>query len=557
MKKLLFFSAILLTCASLIIGCNAPTVTPVKPAAPATPTTPVIPTTPAITPVTTTTSTAPATTKPATPAKTAVPAGPIYGGTVRWIEPNPPGQPIGTLWEGPFMHPCMAMCFEPLLNGLVDGTFLPWMATSYELSADPKNPSVTFKLRKGVKLHDGTDYNAQLVKWNIQKIKDSGLSASARYYKTIEAKDDYTLAIELSEWRNSLMPAFARGQHYVVSREAFEKNGIDWLRWHMVGTGPFRQIDFQRDVSVTLVRNDDYWDKGKPYLEKIQYIFVADEMTRVALLRTGGAEVLNCASSGRVASELQSKGFNISSQVSGASCLFPDSNNADSPWANLKVRQAAEYAINKDEIAKAFGFGYWKAAPQVPSPAAPAYVPGIGDGRKYDPAKAKQLLTEAGFPNGFKNKIIAQSSANRDVVVALQSFLNTVGIQTDLDFVEPSKYTEVQNKGWNNGLLFVSWGLEGNINPSVGSNFPPVRTGRFMVVKNPPNWAEVYQASNTAPAVDPKLFQNEAKAIYDDVMVIPIYWETALYALNPKLQDHGLGTRNPGDWYPQNAWLSK
>jgi peptide/nickel transport system substrate-binding protein len=107
-----------------------------------------------------------------------------------------------------------------------------------------------------------------------------------------------------------------------------------------------------------------------------------------------------------VASEPATAGYKIISQTAGAQALIPDSANADSPWSKLKVREAAEYAMDREAIARTFGYGYWKAAYQAPSPEAPAYVASI-PGRKYDTAKAKQLLTEAGYPNGFKTKLIA------------------------------------------------------------------------------------------------------------------------------------------------------
>jgi len=93
----------------------------------------------------------------------------------------------------------------------------------------------------------------------------------------------------------------------------------------------------------------------------------------------------------------------------------PDSANADSPWSNIKVRQAAEYAIDKIAIARALGYGFKTEAYQLPSPSNPAYNPNLTGKRLYDLAKAKALLAEAGYPNGFKTKIIAQTGGNLDI----------------------------------------------------------------------------------------------------------------------------------------------
>lgn len=107
--------------------------------------------------------------------------------------------------------------------------------------------------------------------------------------------------------------------------------------------------------------------------------------------------------------------------------LVPDSVNAESPWSNIKVRQAAEYAIDKDALTKALGFGFAQTAYQLATPTSAAYISGLS-GRKYDMAKAKQILSEAGYPNGFKTRIIASTTDNRDIVVAMQSYLGKIGI---------------------------------------------------------------------------------------------------------------------------------
>ena len=112
-------------------------------------------------------------------------------------------------------------------------------------------------------------------------------------------------------------------------------------------------------------------------------------------------------------------------------------------------------------------------------------------GRKFDVAKAKQLLTEAGYPNGFKTKIIAQDNADQNVLVTVQSNLAKVGITAELQIVQAAAMTGIQASGWNNGVLFIQLGFEGNIIPTMGFNFPPVRTGRY---KNVANYTQVGRA---------------------------------------------------------------
>ncbi len=554
MKKLLVRLMVLLIGALIITGCGG-TSSP-TPAA----TTPAKITTPAATTVAATT--AAATIKPATTAAatTAAPSSPAagsqkYGGKIRFIFPMAPSSPIGVPWEAPFGNGCQTISLEAMLTPLIDSTLLPKLA-SYEMVPDPNAPAQIFHLIKGVKFHDGTDLTAQTVKWSIQKLIDGKMFASVSYFKSLEVKDDYTLYCPMTEWRNSNMPARAMNEGYLVSPTALEKNGIDWMRTHMVGTGPFIQTDYQRDVSLTAKRNPNYWQTGKPYVDEIQYLFVSDPLTQQALFKSGAAEIYNTGGNAMIASQLAAMGYNILSAMAGAQVLLPDTANTDSPWSNLKVRQAVEYAIDKESIAKTFGYGYWQAATQAPSPQAPAYVKSI-TGRKYDVAKAKALLAEAGYPNGFKTRIIAQDNADRNVLIALQANLSKVGIDVSLEFVTAAGMVGIQSNGWKNGAIFIQLGFEGNIIPSMGFNFPPVRTGRYANIANSPRWVELYKKVATTPQLEVSIEQEVTQDVYDFLMWIPIYWYPNLWATVPNLQDTGLGTMAGDFWAMYDAWFSK
>ena len=316
-------------------------------------------------------------------------------------------------------------------------------------------------------------------------------------------------------------------------------------------------MDFKRDVSLTAVKFDNYWNSGKPYVDSVQYIFVADELTRVALYKSGTTDILNCARSGRVATEFQALGQKVLSQAAQTSALLPDSANADSAWSNLKVRQAAEYAIDKEAIARTFGYGFNQAAYELPNPKSSAYVSTI-QARKYDVAKAKQLLTEAGYPNGFKTRIIAQTAtANHDVIVALQAYLSKIGIQADLEFVEQAKYTEYTGNSWKNALIYAAIGQSANFNQMMGNVFASPRSN-YKSNANPPNWDTIYNAATTDINVSPKTQQVCVQALTDDVTIIPINYEADEWVVSDKLMDSGIGTRGAGSyWNPEYAWWNK
>ena len=551
MKKLLVPLVILLTLVLSITACSSTSTT--TPAA----TTPSATTSAATVP----SASSPVATKPASTSLAPLTTTPVsgttakYGGTIKWIDPTSPGTPLGVPWQSNFPSGSMQLSLEPLLKEQLDGTLLPRLATSYEVDSNLKTPSITFHLRKGVKFHDGTDFNAQAVKWNLDNQMKESLFSSPRYWKSIDIIDDYTVKIPLTMWRNSLMPSFAANMVYMVSPTAFQKNGVDWMRWNMVGTGPYKHVDFKRDMSVTTEKNSGYWNSGQPYLDGVQYLFVADELTRVALFKSGGGDILNTNRNGRVSSELQASGYKILTQPTGVSTLFMDNANASSPWSNIKVRQAADYAIDKEAIAKTFGYGFWQAAYQFPNPTSKAYIPSI-PGRKYDVAKAKQLLTEAGYPTGFKSKIIAQNTVNKDIIVTLQSYLSKVGI-TDLEFPEPAKFTTYQNGTWNNAMIYSETSQSPNFNQSFGFSFAAPRTN-YMSTKNPDGWTDLMTETMNAPEADPKIMQKLVQVLYDDCTVIKVAYQTDMCVIKNNLQDSGIGTRGGSIyWNPDDAWWSK
>ncbi len=562
MKKLLIPLAILLVSAFIITACSSGAST--TPAA----------TTPAATAPATTapaSTTAAATTKPATvapsttpsattnPSATTAPTSNKYGGTMRYIAPTGPGAPIGAPWfsNGTSTY-VMQFAEQTLLKQQLDGSITPYLASSYDVVSDPANPSLTFHLQKGIKFHDGTDFNAAAVKWNLQQAMAPGSATlgSTTNWKSIDVIDDSTIRVNLKSFSNIAVLNFA-DTTFMVSPTAFQKNGADWMNYNMVGTGPFVQTNFQRDVSLTYAKNPNYWDPGKPYLDKFQMLFVSDPMTGEALFKSGGAEIIQCTDDA-MANRIQTAGFNMQRVFSYGGTLVPDSGNADSPWSNLKVRQAAEYALDKVALANRFGYGTWQAAYQYSGTASPAYDPALTP-RTYDVAKAKQLLTEAGYPNGFKTTIIVGATGvSSDVAQAIQAYFSAVGIQAALSYPQTSAWSAYLTGGtWHNGLLFGA--ALGSSNPNSGWNLTySDGSAWYQSMKRPDGFAAAYKASLATPQLDPALAKKCEDLLYNDVNTIPLYTSAKQWGVASNAQDVAMGTRGLWAWWDsQNAWLGK
>lgn len=506
----------------------------------------------------------PTTSTPASPTTTTAPGGqtskaptgPVYGGTLRIIDGmGSPTFPFGYPPEAGRPTDASQFVLQTLIKQMEDGSLKPQLAESWDVNTNPGATSITFHIRKGIKFHDGTDFNAKAVKWNLEKLVEAGMNKSSTAdFKSFDVLDDYTLRINLSGWSSPMLPSFSTGLLLCVSPTSVEQKGVDWARWQMVGTGPFKQVEFKRDVSMTLVKNDNYWEAKKPYLDKIEVYYVADELTQLALLKSGGAEMMR-VSKGRTANELKDAGFDVLSTLGfGATALIPDSAHADSPWSKINVRQAAEYAIDKDKIVQAFGYGYWQPAYQLDRPGSIGYAPSI-TARKYDQAKAKQMLVEAGYPNGFKTKIICSAAGNRDIPVAIQSDLAQVGIQVDLEFADSTGWAQYLLGNYQNALILydLAWWADPNVGFRYHFSEPPTF---HKNTSHPAGWLDMLKASLATPEAKPELTQKLDKAAFDYAIVIPLYRAAFIMATSKKLHDVGYGTRDFFWWNSQDAWLS-
>jgi peptide/nickel transport system substrate-binding protein len=556
--------SVLLLCSLIVIGGCSSSNTP----APSTTTQ----TAPAVSSTTVTTAapitSAPSTTKPAVtapvvPTSTATVSTPTgtaaikRGGILRVIQESGPGTPIGTPFAaaGPTAN-SQQLVTEALFREDADGSINPRIALSMDIA--PDGSSITVHLRKGVKFQDGTDLNAQAVKWDYDMVKSTGMFGTVSdYWKSVDVIDDTTLKINYTSWQNTDIKSLGENFGFFVSPTAYQKNGIDWMRLNLVGSGPFKMVDFQRDVVFNTAKFDQYWDTGKPYLDGVQYLFVADPLTRQLLFQSGGADILYMSAGGKTTSDLQNAGFTVVHKSTQPYVLAPDGNNADSPWSNVKVRQAAEYAIDKVSLASALGYGFKTPAYQLPTPSSTVYEANYA-GRKYDVAKAKQLMTDAGFANGFKTTIILNPSAGeRDVAVAVQSYLSKIGITADLEFPTASKYNDYVTIGWKNGLIMTGEGEWPNYNSVWGFYFDK-NSNFFRSVYKPAELQKLIDTSLASIKPDKTLTLNVVHYLSDNAVVLPLFYIEASYVLQPYVKDGGFLERMfPIYWRPEQTWMNK
>jgi ABC-type transport system substrate-binding protein len=429
------------------------------------------------------------------------------------------------------------------------------IATGLDIAPDGK--AITLFLRKGAMFHDGTELTADAVKYQVENMKYSPYKF--KRVKSVDVVDKYTVRLNLSEWDGTLLENFFVGHGMIASPTASSKPTTpeNQAKDHTVGTGPFKFVDWERDVFIKYTKNENYWDKGKPYLDGLEYLFITDPMTGKLAFEAGQAHLISELSA-KDGYDLKNKGFRVEAIDMSGPALVGDSANADSPFADKKVRQALEYAVDRKTIAESLGYGFYKPVYQA-TMFPMGYNPDI-TGRKYNPEKAKQLLTEAGYPNGFETKIIAMKRENRDAIGAVQNYLSEVGIKAKIDIADRGRFSKLNKEGWQNALIWSMF-IGGPILPSSIQRSLDTKGIRNHSALKPPGFQDMLDKSIATrdPAERKMLSQKIIKMIYDEAIMVPLYSEPRIAAMSPKL--HGIrfyyDTPHPFIWYPADAWLSK
>jgi peptide/nickel transport system substrate-binding protein len=481
---------------------------------------------------------------------------PKHGGILRNAEESGPTKSIGIPWT---MRGADTQASKPVLESLVRqdraGNIYPVLATAWEIA--PDKSSITLTLRKGVKFHDGSDFTPEVAKWNLDK-KIENKARGAAVWSSVDIVGDDKVRLNLKAYENFILNDLTATGGAMISKQAYDTKGEEWCTMNPVGTGPFIFESFDRDVVTKYKRNPNYWNQPLPYLDGLELHYVKDPMTQLAMLQNKEIDVLG-ADTGKMAADMKAKGYVIEAYNSGTVILIPDSANADSPFAKKKVREAVAYAIDREGIVKARGFGFWEPAYQCIYDGNPGHIPNF-KGRTYDPKKARQLLKEAGYPKGFETKLVPMSfGTDKDVWVAVQAYLTAVGIKTELDFVPYSKYTEYRFKGIHNNLLGQPIGIYPNANQTYEFYFAEnVNLVNFPTTKRPDGFKELLEKSKNTAKPEPELMHQLAKMIYDDVMVIPIHTTGRAYICQPYVHDTGhMKWGMWTEWRMDEAWMDK
>lgn len=365
--------------------------------------------------------------------------------------------------EGP-TNQFMLHIYEPLVMADINMKYQPHLAEKWEQSED--GLTWTFHLQKGIKFHDGTEMTSKdvLASYTVARNPDSpsAFSSYTSTFETIEAPDDYTVVIKTTTI-NPLM-LFDIAQLYVLKKENVEGKTEEEISDTVVGTGHYKFVEQVKEDHIDLVINEDYWGEAAP-IKNIRFRPITNEATRTATMLTGEADVtLNISvrdidrlSTTEGISVVAQKGLreiylNLDSRAD--SPLFPGQKN---PMSDPKVREAMYLAIDEDTIIRTVMNG----SAYVMNSIVPENYVGYKEAErpKYDPERAKQLLTEAGYPDGFEVTLDAPNDRyvnDGQIAQAVAGYFEKIGIKVNLNLMPKSNFFSYIKPAENKTMLLLT-----------------------------------------------------------------------------------------------------
>ena len=369
------------------------------------------------------------------PVQGAMAATPKKGGSLVVCQPGePPGLDPTANTAAAIDRVVYANIYEGLIKVNRTGQFVPGLATKWEVSADGR--TYTFHLRKGVKFHNGEMFDAQVAKWNLERAKaESTVNPHPEFFRGItkvETPDKTSLIITLKDVDALFIAHMAEGDAVMLPTKGYEQ-----AKSQPIGTGPFKFVKWVRGDRVEMVRFDEYWNPKLPYLDGVTFKFIGDASAQIAALKAGDIDVLGWISAPESAAELsRDKRFKVYAGATTGEVIM-STNNKAKPFDNKLVRQAVAHAIDRNTVIELVMFGYGTPIGSHWSPATPYYKDLTGK-FPYDPQKAKALLKQAGYPDGFEAtiKLPAIYSYSRRAGEVIADMLKEIGIKLKIEIVE-------------------------------------------------------------------------------------------------------------------------
>ncbi|SEC41216.1 ABC transporter substrate-binding protein [Paenibacillus sp. GP183] len=400
--------------------------------------------------------------------------------------------------------------YDKLVDRDASGKIVPMLVEKWSISDD--NKTYTFNLRQGVKFHDGTDFNAEAVKFTFERNmeKSSGRKSEMAVVSKVTVVDPNTVQIELKQPFSAFLSSLTDRSGMIVSPDAVKKYGKDFAT-HPVGTGPFMFKESTRGSTFVLDKNPNYWKKGFPKLDQVVYKIFPDPNIALVNLKSGAVDMITVFPTKEIANMKNDPKFQVIN-VAGQGFVGFEVNTTKPPFNKVELRQAVDLLIDRNAIVDVVlnGTGIPAHSPFVPSHFA------YGDSDKAlqpNLEKAKELLKTAGVPGGFTFTMkYVQTPMNQQLGQMIQSMLKPAGIIVNLESTDSAANNDNLNNRNFEAIISV-WSGRSDPDQNIYDFF---RTGGVLNRSTYSN-QEVDKLLDEARLV---VDEGKRKLIYDKAMKI-------------------------------------
>jgi peptide/nickel transport system substrate-binding protein len=451
----------------------------------------------------------------------------------RWLDPAEV-EGIAT----PFM--VLYALHDALVKPLPEGLYTPCLAESFAASKD--GLTYEFVLRKGVRFHNGDPVTAADVKFSFDRYKGSGVKILKERVREVQIVDAGRVRFHLREPWPDFMAFYgqtATGAGWIVPKAYVEKIGEDGFRKAPVGAGPYRFVSFKPGVELVLEAFEGYWRKV-PNVKRLILRTLPEETTRAAALKNGEVDIAYLLT-GPVAEEVRrTPGFKLVSRTHSPAVFWldlPDQWDPKSPWHDVRVRKAASLAIDRQALNQAETLGFSKITGSI-IPAALEFSKAFPPD-PYDPARARKLLAEAGFPNGFDAGDLYPWPPYVSMGEALTAYLGAVGIKTKIRIMERAALTTAWRERRIKNVIVGISGAGSNASTRLEAY---VAKGGAYTAGVIPEVEDLFQRQ--AREVDAKkreaMLHQIQQILYDRMTHIPLYELAFIWGVGPRVEEPGI-----------------
>src|SRR6266571_8757598 len=451
----------------------------------------------------------------------------------KWLDPAET-----EAFNTPFM--VLYAVHDAIVKPMPAGVSTPSLAESWSESKD--HLSYTFTLRKNARFHNGELVTAEDVKFSFERYKGASATLLKDKVKEVQALSPAQVRFVLKEPWLDFMTFYgttASGAAWIVPKKYVEKVGEDGFKAAPVGAGPYKVVSIKPGIELVLEAFDGYWRKA-PSVKRLVMRSMPEETTRAAALRAGEVDIVYLLTGPTAEAVQKAPGLKlVAPLLSGAFWLeLTEQWDPKSPWHDRRVRLAASHAIDRQAVNKAETLGFSRLTgnfvPRIFQNAV-AYEPPA-----YDPARAKKLLAEAGYPNGFEGGDFYPFPPYNSMAEAIQGYLQAVGIRTQTRTMERATYFTQWREKELRGVILVITATFGN----AATRLEPYATKNGIYAYGSlPDIDDLYvrQGRELDGKKREALVHQIQKRIQEQVVNIPIYDLAFIWGVGPRVEESGAG----------------